>query len=136
MVALLSGDSVDLPLLCGEDGLCYQAFPVLQIRSAFGFALAAAVFLPTSWDNLLTFRSFQRSCSVPFSVHQAQTASPSFSTCEVNVPGGHHQAQLLSSTPPSLITPGGQRSYPVSADGVLQERGHLLTVLLHIQTRK
>jgi len=122
MIALSGRDGVDLPLLCGVAGPEEPSVP-LSLRWRF--------FPPSHGDN--SVKNQHLSVIVPFCLPSWVPCSLRlqlcYPACVVNAPGPSVQASRCSD-PSSLRAPTGERSHPVSADGVLQVTCHLFTVFL------
>lgn len=142
MIALLGREFVNLPLLCGIAEHSHDASGP-PTRGAFGSSLSFLAFPPSPWDDLLTVKAQLPSVFVPLFIPSWVSSHRSLRSrlcdparCPLplrsvwSTPGPSVRASRCRD-PSSLRAPRGERSDPVSADGVLQEPCYLLAVLLH-----
>lgn len=141
MVALLGREFVNLPLLCGNAEHSHDASGP-PTAGACSSSLSAGG-SSSSWMIFWLLRSSALLCLSPFSPQLGQLPPlplvPAVPSCPILSsflsPCSQHPrplcpGQLLSDSS-SLCAPRCEHSDPVSADGVLQEACHLLTVLLN-----
>lgn len=150
MVALRGREFVNLPLLCGIAEHSHDASDPATRGAFSSFYTAGVSSFSLGWltdcqrPSVLLYLSpfFNPQLGqlppppppllllLPFpAVWSRPSPSPFLSICVVNAPGPSVRASRCHD-PSSLCAPRSERSDPVSIDGVLQEPGNLLTVLL------